>query len=252
MSTGVLIHSTKDADGQATAFHDALTYESVANFHPVTFYDDFLGAGATIPAAGSAVDGYAWVSKIVDTSGSPTVARVSNSSCGVVSCALDATSEAQTAALYWGDVLNIDVTKGAIFEARVAYDVLPSATGVIATFGLQSAYAAPGSVSYYVNFESNGSGLVNYQTKDGVNTVSTTTGITMSATGPAYHIFRIDCTNAAAIVFSIDGAIITSTAAFAATGSNAVLQPYFGLYKASGTGVGTLYVDYVKIAANRQ
>ena len=39
---------------------------------------------------------------------------------------------------------------------------------------------------------------------------------------------------------------------FAATGALAVLQPYLGCYKPSGTGVATLTIDYVRDRVNRQ
>ena len=39
---------------------------------------------------------------------------------------------------------------------------------------------------------------------------------------------------------------------FAATGALAVLQPYLGCYKPSGTGVATLTIDYVRAWMNRQ
>ena len=38
---------------------------------------------------------------------------------------------------------------------------------------------------------------------------------------------------------------------FAATGSGAVLQPYCSVYKASGTGVGTLAIDVIQASADR-
>ena len=35
----------------------------------------------------------------------------------------------------------------------------------------------------------------------------------------------------------------------ASTGANAILQPYFSVYKPSGTGVATMDVDYVRFFA---
>ncbi len=248
--SGILVHSTKDADGNLLGFHDVNTQETLVRFNPIQFQDDFQGAGVVIPAAGAAVDGYPWVAQIVGAA-PPTVAQVANDALGVIALTLTSASQAQTAALYWGDSLTWDLTKGVIFEARVALDALPSVSGVSATFGMQSAYAAPASVSYYTNFNVANTGAVSYQTKDGVNTVSTASGTTVTAGATVWHIYQIDCSDATHVVFKIDGSIVTSTAAFAATGANALVQPNFQMYKASGTGVGTMYVDYVKIFSNR-
>jgi hypothetical protein len=50
----------------------------------------------------------------------------------------------------------------------------------------------------------------------------------------------------------IDGALASANnMAFAATGANAILQPYMSCYKASGTGVGTMQIDMVQVAMNR-
>jgi hypothetical protein len=49
------------------------------------------------------------------------------------------------------------------------------------------------------------------------------------------------------VKFFIDGVQVSANGAvaFAATGANAVLQPYLAMYKPSGTGIGTLTVDPV-------
>jgi hypothetical protein len=38
---------------------------------------------------------------------------------------------------------------------------------------------------------------------------------------------------------------------FAATGTAAILQPYFSVYKLSGTDVATMQVDSVQVGMNR-
>ena len=105
-------------------FYEDVGYENVLPVAPLVHYQDFLGqTGVAIPAAGAAVDGWEYVSKL---QGTPTgVAGVANAVGGQVACALASTSEKEEATLYWGDNLGLDVTKGLQFTARVALSVLP-------------------------------------------------------------------------------------------------------------------------------
>jgi hypothetical protein len=251
MST--IVGSRTDAVGNATGFFDNNTSETMVRLLPAMIDEDFVGAGhAAIPVAGAPATGYPWIKKTQQTGGAPTVAVLANIAAGVVAMALDATSEKQEASLYANDQLNWDMTKGAIFEARVAPSVLPSLTGVEMVLGLQSAWIdGPDNASFYARFQMNGSGVLNMQTKDGVNTKSVASGVTLVAA--AFHIFRIDATDPTNVVFSVDGSTVSAVSAmtFAATGASAILQPYFSVYKPSGVGVATLQLDMVQVAANR-
>lgn len=229
-------------------YYDTTTFELLDRLSAVKFREDFLGVGeVSIPAAGSAVAGMPWVKKLVQSSGTPTVGGVANTH--KVRCALDATSEKQEATLYFGDQLNFDMTKKAVFEAVAALHVLPSAAAVQAILGLQSAWIdGPDNASYYAEFAWAANGAVLARTKDGVNTKSIATGVTLIA--DAQHRFRIDASDPTNVLFFIDGAQVAASS-FAATGSNAILQPYASVYKASGTGVGSLDVDAVKVFTDR-
>ena len=68
-----------------------------------------------------------------------------------------------------------------------------------------------------------------------------------------YYIFRIDCTTQSNIKFYINGTRVAASTTFnnAASAANSKCQPHFGLYKASGAGLGVLSVDYVKIWSER-
>jgi hypothetical protein len=73
-----------------------------------------------------------------------------------------------------------------------------------------------------------------------------TTGITVVE--DVFHIYRIDFTNAADVKFYIDGvAVATSTTFNMSEGSAVMVQPFLEAHKEAGAGVGSLYVDYVKI-----
>lgn len=242
-----------DLDGNVRSIIDNNTQETILRYNPCIFEDDFVGAGHTagIPAAGSPVAGYAWVKKIVGAA-PPTVAIIANAAGGVLACALTSASEKQDAALYAGDQLGWDVTKNLVFESRAALQVLPSVAGVEAVWGLQSAWIdGPDNAAYYLRFQANGSGLVNCQAYDGTTTYSVSSGITLTA--GTYRNFRIDASTVTDIAFYVDGARVNARGSvqFGATGTNAVLQLYASMYKASGTGVGTLRLDTMAVATDR-
>ena len=248
-----MMHNTRSrVEGSRLAHFDAVSFETVADNAPVQFYDDFLGAGFAAALPTSATAGNPWVAKTIQTGGTPTVAGLANGVGGQITVALDATSEAQTALLYFADQLNFDVTKGLVFETRVKLSVLPSVAAARAVFGLQAAYnAAPDSVGFYLEFGATGSGAINVRNQDGTTQASTASGVTVLAT--EWHIYRIDTTDVTNIRFYIDGTDVTPATAvpFVATGASAVLQPVVQVYKASGTGVASAVVDYVKVWTNR-
>jgi len=66
-------------------------------------------------------------------------------------------------------------------------------------------------------------------------------------------VFRIDCSDVTDIGFYLDGNRVNASKSitYAATGANAILQPYFAVYKPSGTGVATLVADKIDLWANR-
>lgn len=244
--------SRNDALGRSLAFYDGNTDETTARFKPCVLDEDFIGPGhGAIPAAGSAAVGYPWVTH-KQGAGSPTVTVLANSAAGIAQCLLTATSEKQEATLYANDQLNWDMTKYLQFEARAALATLPSATGVEAILGLQSAWIdGPDNNTFYCRFQANGSGLINCQTFDGTNTLTLSSGVTLVA--GAFHIFRIDATSLTNIRFFIDGKEVSTGNffSFGATGASAILQPYMSVYKPSGTGVGTLQVDMIQIGTER-
>lgn len=245
--------SIRDADGNIRSFYDTNTAETLVRLQPVVLEDDFVGAGHTagVPAAGSPVAGYPWVKRVVGAA-PPTVAAVANAAGGVMACTLAVTAEKEDAALYGNDQLTWDVTKNLVYEARASLAVVPSVAGVEVVFGLQSAWIdGPDNAAYYLRFQANGSGAINCQSKDGVNTFSVASGVTVAA--GAYHLFRIDATNVADVAFYIDGSRVNSVGSisFAATGAAAILQMYASAYKAAGPGVATLNLDAVSVSTDR-
>jgi VCBS repeat-containing protein len=243
--------------GTLTYFED-VNFETVMPLSPLMFGDDFIGAGHTagIPAAGSPAAGYPWVKKIVGAA-PPTVALISNSGGGQVQAALTATSEKQDAALYWNDSLAIDVTKGAVWEARANLAVLPSAAGVQMVIGLAAAWIdGPDNNVKYLEFGCTANGSLLVRSQDGTTQSSIAAaiaGVAVVMDTTLFHTMRIDCQDVTDIGFYYDGQRVNGnkTVAFAATGANAILQPYAAVYKPSGTGVATLSIDKIDVWANR-
>lgn len=231
---------------------DSASFETLNTMHPLIYRDDFVGAGSlVVPAAGSAESGADWVKKIVGAA-PPTVAGVASGIGGQVACTLTSTSEKQDAVLYWGDQKGLDATKGLIFEARVQLSVLPSAAGVQAVWGVASNWIdGPDNNTCYLEFGATANGAVLVRSFDGTTTKSVASGVTLLTTD--WATCRIDASDVTDVKYFINGAQVSTTGLvnFAATGTLAVLQPYLAMYKASGTGVGTLTADYVKAGMNR-
>lgn len=239
-------------------FFENQNFETVMPMAPLQFGDDFIGAGHTagIPAAGSPVAGYPWVKKIVGA-GPPTVALVSNAPGGQVQNALTATSEKEDAVLYFNDNLSIDVTKGAVWEARLALTVPPSASGVQAVFGLAAAWIdGPDNNVKYLEFGCTANANLLCRSQDGTtqNSIAASNAGTAVVLDTNFHTFQISAEVVTDIAFYFDGNRVnaTNSIAFAATGANAILQPYLAVYKPSGAGLATIVCDKVDAWANRQ
>jgi hypothetical protein len=215
----------------------------------VLLYDDFLTPSLVIPAVASLESGVLWAAKTV---GTPTgVAGVANATNGTVACALAATSEKEDAAIYAGDQLCFSVLQGLVFEARVKLSVLPTGVGQ-ATIGVIGAWAdGHDAITYSAFFTARANGTLYCDTDDNVTDVDVTSGTTLTTAD--WAILRIDCSDPLNILFYINGARVASGTTFgwAASAANSKVQPFIGMYKASGTGVGTITLDYVRIWQKR-
>ncbi len=238
---------------------DGNTLETCAFAHPFQFGDEFVGAGHTagVPAAGSPVAGYPWVKKLT---GSPTgVAPVTNGVGGQMQCALAATSEAEEASLYFNDSLCLKTTGFAQVEWNAQLGVVP--TGVAQAFvGVGSAWVGgPTALARYAGFYWNASAGLALISKDGNgNTVSLTAapigGSAIITDTTLFHIYRIDFSNVNDVQFLVDGNRVNAVGSVVwnpSSVANATLQPFATVYKASGTGVATLNIDKIDMAANR-
>ena len=230
-------------------FFDRATKESYDWGYPVKFEDDFIGADVVIPASGSVESGTKWSKKITGAA-PPTVAKTADGVNGLVACSLTADSQAQEAALHMNDELMFSVAQGAILECRLTISTAPTLNGV-ASWGLHGAYGAGGS-NFRAGFEVTAASLIpSCEVDDNVTDTAAASGVTLVV--GTYNIFRIDATNQADIKFYIDDVPVAGSTTFAsaASAANSKMQPHFGVYKASGAGLGVISVDYVRVWQER-
>ena len=239
-----------DYVGNTLEFFDDATHERVDRLAPVVFADDFMGADVVIPAAGSAESGTKWVKKIVGAA-PPTLGVKADVVNGIVEAALTADSQKQNAEIYWNDEQQLSILQGLVFEARFALSVLPTDVAEVVV-GLVGAWADGLDAATYSCFVTcDGSGEIICEKDDNASDQSATSGVTLIA--DQYCIVRIDCTVPTDIKFYVNGARVATgtTFSWAASAANSKVQPIAGCYKATGTGVGTLLLDYVKVWQNR-
>ena len=227
-------------------FYDDVTGEVIQANYAIQFIEDFLGA-----AGGSAFDGSA-IWNVVDV-GNATEAIVADSSNGQFLLHLAATSEAEDAVLYQSDNKTFDVGLGLIIEFRLNMAVVPG-TGVAAVFGMAGDHNLDkDTVTEQAWFRLQASAALLCESDDTTNdNDDKSTGLTLVA--GTYYIFKIDFTDIADVRFYVDGARVCASTTFDMSNLSAAeqqMQPYFSLDKASGTGLGDLNIDYVKIWQNR-
>ncbi len=227
---------------------DKVTFERTDAPSAIFYNDDFMAAGKqTFPASVTA--GQDWVKKL-QGAGAQDATGVANASFGQVQCALAATSEKEEATLYWGDNRHLDITKGMVFEARIRLSVLPSVAGVQAFWGLAAAWVdGPDNNTRYLEFGATGNGTILMRSQDGTTQNGISTGQAVLATD--FHIYRIDMTNPSDVGYFLDGVQLNAPGQIKYVDTTTMLQPMFGVYKPSGTGVATLVADYIRVFSNR-
>lgn len=221
-------------------FYSASTQETVLPVAPMWWHHRFVGSSLDTTHVWSTVDVGA---------GTTSPALIDGEGGGACAIRLDATSEAQDSAIYFGDVRPFDLNANLIFEARVLVKVLPT-TGVKCVLGMAGDHNLDkDSITEAAWFSMAASGAVLAETDDTTNNNDDkSTGIT--ATTTADLILRIDFTTLSDVRFYINGASVATGTTFDMsnlTAAEAMMQPYFSLDKASGTGVGTVYIRSVDI-----
>ena len=205
----------------------------------IEYFEDFLGAEL------NTTDG-PW--KVVDV-GNATEAMVTDAHGGEYALTLTSTSEAQDAVLYQGDRKTFDIDSKLVFECRAK--VTTPGTGVTVVLGLAGDHNLDkDSITENAWFRLEGGLDLLVETDDGTtdNDDQDTTANLVSGT---YYVFKIDLTDPSDVKFYLDNQQLLLSTTFDVSAFSGRLQPYFSLDKGSGTGTGSLTIDWVRLAATR-
>jgi len=237
--------------GGQLAFYDGSTFETVEPFAPIYVYDDFLGydvakTNGQFLNLNSTSDSF-WTIAATGVAGPATVKKALS----VVTLHLEADAETEDGGIY-SNTLIFNIDKGPIFEARVNVAVLPTDVAEV-HIGFQGEVhvaddqvAAADDIDYHIFFVLDGSGAyVIYADDHTTDNDAVATGIT--AVPGTYNILRIDCTDAANVLFYIDGVGVATGTTFDLSGGTLMMMPNIMVTKAGGTGLCDVAVDYVKI-----
>ena len=232
-------------------FYDSATDETVQVMAPLWFKEDFLGEEELVSEAGS--QGIWNTIDVGDATEAIVTGGGAASMSGVFRLHIAATNEAEDAVLDWADNTSVSVLNDTQIEIRATLTTLPT-TGVTAVWGMAGAHnLAKDSVAESAWFRLDASGALDVETDDTTNdNDDVSTGLTCVA--GTYNIYRIDFSVISDVKFYVDGVRYATGTTFDMsnlTATEALMQPYFSLDKASGTGVGDLDIDYVAIWGRR-
>lgn len=225
---------SKYENGMTRFYDSALSHETMLVLAPVWKKDDF-----TAPTLDTTND-----YTVRDTGGGTEILGVDLAS-GIVALALDSTSEAQLAGIDWADQRPLILNQGLNFEARFRFSVLPT-TGAIACIGLEGDHnATADTVAESIWFRADANGAITVESDDTTNEqTKVATGTTLTTSD--WIVARIDCTDITSIKFYINGARVAGSTTFTmAAVAGLKLQPVARINKASGSGVGTIELDYI-------
>lgn len=243
------IYGSQSLTGGFTRIYNKVTHETLRiEGAAVEYKEDFLGKYENVYIAADNSAGYL-VEKLTGAA-PPTIVMLDSISNGVLSLNLTADDQKQEALVHANDYENFNLDKGVIFEGRLAVHTTPTAVAE-GYLGFANAYVegpiATDGPTVHALFTFDGALTPTIDSDDTSNDNSAVaTGVTEVL--DTYSIFRIDASVIANVKFYIDGVRVASSTTFnMSTGANVVVQPYFGLHKESGVGVGSLYVDYIKM-----
>lgn len=207
------------------------------------FYEDFLGLTFHTDTI--------W--ETVEVNLNTAMAVTTDIGGGVITSIIDADNNAEDAVLYWGDITTIPVNKGAFMEFRARFTTIPT-TGVAVVMGMAGAHNLDkDTVAESAWFRLQASASLLLETDDTTNNNDDQdTGEDLVV--DTWYTFQIDFNHIDDVRFYLDGSRLLPGTNFDMsnlTDTEAMMQPYFSLDKASGTGVGTLQLDYVKIWSPR-
>ena len=226
-------------------WYDGTTQETLMSTHPKQFVEEWDGA-----AGGSVIDG-TMIWNTVDVGSGSTQAIVADDDKFLLH--IPVLSGACDSVLYQNDNKTFDVGNELVLEAGVTLAVAPG-TGVCVVFGMAGNHNLDkDSVTEAAWFRLDASLALKVETDDTTNNNDDIdTGITLVA--GVKHIYRIDFSTLSDVKFFVDGNRVAYGTTFDMSNlsaSEAKMQPYFSLDKATGSGLGDMNIEYVKIFSNR-
>lgn len=234
--------------GILTFYDDQQNHEVVQAMAPVHLRDDFLGDSID-PRWGAITVGTPTAAALLGT-GTTTDAN------GRVGVGLAATSEAETHAFCFNDILPFNLTLGLVAEFVFGFSTLPTTTSV-AVVGVSSIWTSlvPDTVATSAWFRANSSGAILVGTDDGTtDTAEVATGTTLTAN--QMMVGRIDFSTLASVKFFINGVRVASGTTFnmaaAAVATTAKVQPCATVYRAAvATNLAMIALDQVELHQRR-
>ena len=191
--------------------------------------------------------------RAVYTAGSPLFTQLSAAN-GVIEGLLDNTNEAQFAGYDWDDVLLAPMSRGWNFEAyaRFPTDIAANQAGFI---GVGTTFNSTlSSIAEYAWFKLIASMALKGEAKDGTTT-TTAFDLGFTVVANTFYLFRMAAKfgmgrNSGFVEFWLDDNFMGKITIKDAT-SSMLLQPIFGVQKASGTGVPAIDIDYYNFSWDR-
>ncbi len=203
------------------------------------YYDDFMGDGASAE----------WD---LVTLGNGTAGMVSTSG-GAVELAMTSASGSADAVLDHFNVLSFDAHQALVWECRLRMTVAPAVTTV---FGMASDHVAgvvQDNIARSAWFRLQASNSIRIETDD-TDTNNDDKFVNQQIVVGTHNVFTIDFRDLTDVKFFVDGQRKPAGTTFDMSGLSAaegLLQPYFSMDRSSGTSLGTMEIDYVKIWQDR-
>lgn len=208
---------------------------------------------AEAPNGGVPVPGGLGVGWTIEEYGGGRVQGVIDEPTGAVALSLNAVEQAQLARISWGDAGGFLATGSLQIEFRLKFKVLPT-SGTLLAFGFGSELKDdPDNIATNVMFKLDGSGAILAETDDGTtDTDDGSTGVTATA-DDQYRIFRINWGSVYRPAFYVGASnvAVASSDTMAAVTTTDLLRPFVQISKLSGTSVGTVELDKIRVWGDR-
>ena len=187
--------------------------------------------------------------RVTRTAGSPLVEITDDVANGVLVLGLSATSEANVAAIDFGDQVTIPATRRPVFSTYLKVSGAAASTRVVA--GLASAYNATfDSIVSNAWFRMEGNDLSIFIESDDGTTDTDDVDSALDFVADTYVKLSVDLTRSGYVRFWVNDSMVAEKAvtAFAVTD---LLQPFIAIQKSTDTGEQSVTIDWVRVSWDR-